>query len=666
MAEKKILDNQVDLSAYDTAAAAAQKVAAAVESGDEQTLVAAKNYADTQAAAALQDAKEYTAEEIGKLNYIKFVDSLPQTGESKYIYAVVQDERTPDDEAIVLLFVWTGTEFAAVGVMSGVMDASVFQPYVDAAQAAQTGAETAQKAAESARDAAQSAQTAAEAAQGAAESARTAAETAKGQVENFASSAQSAATAAQTSAGSADIFAQAALSSQQAAAGSASAASSSADLAQKWATQTTAEVVSGQGYGAKYYADQAADSASSANTSASQATTKATEASSSAIQAAQSAQEAASSASLADIQNKISNCLTKIPQDINLELSSAGTLTLKAGSKLYIPNGAGVFNEVVTSIDYQMFLGTPTGSRTVFFVANSSNNLGVVVAQNRLNLFSGDTQPTASTQTAYWYDTANNVIKRTTDTGASWSVLTNATLPICVATFNAGVATSIDQVFNGFGFIGKTIFVLPGVEGLYPNGRNADGSLNNVSVIVNAVMTYTSSSAGQREVYLRSNDFSDVGEAAIDYDETKNKNIYTSNGTTASYALVGRAVRTEGGNIVSLTPKNVFHAVDYNEIKIADYVIETYSDDSGNWYRVYKSGWVEQGGITDSLAGSAKKTVTFLKPMANENYATNIASTPGGLYTGNGVEEKTSTSMSVHNSSQESVKLCWFIIGQGA
>lgn len=34
----------------------------------------------------------------------------------------------------------------------------------------------------------------------------------------------------------------------------------------------------------------------------------------------------------------ITNCITEIPQDIKLELKD-GTLTLKAGSKVYIPNG---------------------------------------------------------------------------------------------------------------------------------------------------------------------------------------------------------------------------------------------------------------------------------------------------------------------------------------
>lgn len=49
-----------------------------------------------------------------------------------------------------------------------------------------------------------------------------------------------------------------------------------------------------------------------------------------------------------------------------------------------------------------------------------------------------------------------------------------------------------------------------------------------------------------------------------------------------------------------------------------DYVVESYSDDQGNWYRKYKSGWLEQGGLAKS---NADVTVTLLKPFADTNYS---------------------------------------------
>ena len=49
-----------------------------------------------------------------------------------------------------------------------------------------------------------------------------------------------------------------------------------------------------------------------------------------------------------------------------------------------------------------------------------------------------------------------------------------------------------------------------------------------------------------------------------------------------------------------------------------DYVVESYKDDQGNWYRKYKSGWLEQGGLAKS---NADVTVTLLKPFADTNYS---------------------------------------------
>ena len=60
------------------------------------------------------------------LQLLKLVDVLPAQGESKYIYAVPQDERTTDGQLIVVLFIWTGTEWAAVGALTTSVDLSEY------------------------------------------------------------------------------------------------------------------------------------------------------------------------------------------------------------------------------------------------------------------------------------------------------------------------------------------------------------------------------------------------------------------------------------------------------------------------------------------------------------------------------------------------------------
>ena len=46
---------------------------------------------------------------------------------------------------------------------------------------------------------------------------------------------------------------------------------------------------------------------------------------------------------------------------------------------------------------------------------------------------------------------------------------------------------------------------------------------------------------------------------------------------------------------------------------------ETYSDEFGNWYRVYPDGWCEQGGV------GAVGTINLLKPYKDTNYTVIIA-----------------------------------------
>ena len=60
----------------------------------------------------------------------------------------------------------------------------------------------------------------------------------------------------------------------------------------------------------------------------------------------------------------------------------------------------------------------------------------------------------------------------------------------------------------------------------------------------------------------------------------------------------------------------------------ADYVVESYNDGT-NWYRLYKSGWCEQGGELTSVAADTSTSVNLLKPYANTNYSVLITATGG-------------------------------------
>jgi hypothetical protein len=90
-----------------------------------------------------------------------------------------------------------------------------------------------------------------------------------------------------------------------------------------------------------------------------------------------------------DNSTAITNCITSIPQDIKLELNN-GTLTLKAGSKVYMPNGAGVFNIITMNVD--AILIQLWGANNQVFVVDKSTIEGGTVEEirNKLSAFVKD------------------------------------------------------------------------------------------------------------------------------------------------------------------------------------------------------------------------------------------------------------------------------------
>ena len=286
-----------------------------------------------------------------------------------------------------------------------------------------------------------------------------------------------------------------------------------------------------------------------------------------------SATSAASSAELAKSygndkinQTHITNCITEIPQDIKLELVD-GKLTLKAGSKVYVPNGAGKFDEVVVSADIKLVetWGTPNDTMMLFYVDGKLSRLSL------LRITSGATDPYTGTTSYIWYDTTNNWIKWVNTDGTS-----NApkySLPLCIFTAigdNTTSVASIDQVFNGFGHIGSTVFALPGVKGLIPNGRNADGTLKNVEFTTSKVLTFTRTNTSGYSAYLtlNSNAINIPSTELYNYDQQNN--INTFNGAKANDVLVGSVV-INSGKVTSFAPKLPFRAVDYNDLPTITY-----------------------------------------------------------------------------------------------
>ena len=107
---------------------------------------------------------------------------------------------------------------------------------------------------------------------------------------------------------------------------------------------------------------------------------------------------------------------------------------------------------------------------------------------------------------------------------------------------------------------------------------------------------------------------------------------------------------------------------------VKDYIVDRYSDDSGNWYEVYASGWVEQGGIFSHTSANPA-TISLLKAFANTNYTivtTSIRDGSAGSSARNnvGATGKTTTSFKVYGSHGAEGSAMWPIywtaFGKGA
>ena len=321
-----------------------------------------------------------------------------------------------------------------------------------------------------------------------------------------------------------------------------------------------------------------------------------------------------------DLDNTINtqrtNCITKIPQDIKLELND-GTLTLKAGSKVYVPNGAGVFDVVTVQSDKSWGQTTYASGNIMLFYRSKYNDL---FALNDYACYSGSSAPTAINN-MIWYDITSGKIKWTNNKGSTWND-EGLSLPLNNSPYTNGTGfTSIDQVFNGFGFIGSHWYELKGNEGKARNGRNTDGSLNNstrttTNVIIHPCGTGTAEwflmsgfdggfRNADKRTYFVQDEMPSVSSYSSNYAvwESPKENIIrvtSDKGVTWAKTIMVNCgeCSTVDSRITSFNPKTVFQAVDSNNALWASTASKpsnksiTYSlGASGSKYTISANGW---------------------------------------------------------------------------
>jgi hypothetical protein len=342
-------------------------------------------------------------------------------------------------------------------------------------------------------------------------------------------------------------------------------------------------------------------------------------------------------------KTQITNCITEIPQRIKLELNN-GTLTLKAGSEIYY-DGA----YFVTEQDYSYT--APTSFPTSTFIIAVDVFSGDL-AQAELNN-TGSYSAHEGTNYKMWFNTTDSKCYLNDGSGGYGQV----SYPIAIVNCTNGTGfTAIPQVFNGFGYIGSTIWVDKGVKGLAPDGRNEDGSLRNVEYVTPNIMIRTFSDT------TTNNDLGiNVTEGNIaqhnGYKLNSDNFLYYSTGAKVMGHIIvwGKCNRTNGV-ISNFNPKQPFRAVDYNDVLTAT------MGKSGNGYCKFSNGLIIQWGQTPSFSGTT--TVTLPTPFTSTNYRPLACGVASGDYDANwDVRNYTTTSFQINQPSSGAKTIAWHAIG---
>jgi len=376
----------------------------------------------------------------------------------------------------------------------------------------------------------------------------------------------------------------------------------------------------------------------------------------------------------------LTNCLTDVTQKIKYTFAN-GIFTLKAGSKLIVPNGYetdGVtlkFNEIILDTDVTLSnCWNTTSGQNIFY--NSSGTLSSMPASM---VFSGSTAPTAS-QYMIWYDTSSNLVKQTSDGGSSWVSGGAFILGTCSGTTTK--INSIECIYNGLGIFKNIVWIDKGIKGLIPNGLNSNGTFNNIEYVSNGIVlldltswaSLSSSFSGKIARIRRNNgnyeymfqpnerfitEFTTPSNIAYCYIEDENRWYIWDIADTNPYwnyseILVYADITLGNGSVnlvslkrpISLVTKDYLGDFIRRTLQYSGKGLATYNYGGNNNYIVFANGLKVQWGTLTSSVG----TITFPQAFNSNKYfatCTNIVTSGYNSGVRNLIKTRTTTNMTV-------------------
>lgn len=304
------------------------------------------------------------------------------------------------------------------------------------------------------------------------------------------------------------------------------------------------------------------------------------------------------------------------------------------------------------------------------------------------SLYQGDTKIKDFLNESYAFSTLFSVAQNSTLGTLCWDSNSGDT-PINFSgtniTYNSGAKT-VPVVGDPY-----TLIVNKGLKVALANGYNADGTPkseiitldNDISVTVPSTTKYTwpirvilvkSISDGSLAIFIPNiRDVVSVEEIPSNI-QTGLYKIYYNVSTNTFYEHRKDGSLSEYKGVLlgrgKLVDSEFTDMVPYKPIQLSleglgDYVVEFQVNADGSWYRKYKSGWLEQGGLVASTFGATGTVQTFIKPYTDANY-TLTATARGRFDLTFLITSKTATTFSCAYSSSGVGAYDWRSEGQGA